>query len=266
MPSSDRRSLLERARAFGAARRLAQCEAICTALLADDPRDASVLRLLAWAQYERGGAADAERSARRWLAIEPESHEALRAYGRALARQGRANEAVVPLRKCSQMSGWDEDVARLARVLASVDEHRGEALTLVRARATRAWCDGEARGVHQWLRSAVTLDDPPSIRAFCERLAGLAPDDGPLRASCASAMVRIGELSIAHAHAVDAIAASPNNVLAWSVRAVICRAQGRHDELDECERALRTARSAAHSSSNRAGENSTISGSIASIT
>lgn len=266
MPATERGLLLERARALGATRRLVQCDALCRALLEQDPRDAPVLRLLAWAQYERGAAVDAERTARRWLALEPSSAEAHRALGRSLARQGRDEEAASPLRQCAALTRDDEDLARLARVLSSIPMHTREARELVATRAATAPCCDDARSVHQWLRAAVLLEESAFIQSFCSRLASLAPDDGALRASCAGAMLRVGDLRAAREHALSAIASSPNNVLAWSVRAAVCRASGRDDELHECERALLCARSASASHVSRDGANSTSSGSIDSIT
>jgi tetratricopeptide (TPR) repeat protein len=241
----ERRTLLARATALGATRRLAECESLCRLVLEHDPHDRSALRLLAWAQYERGASIDAERSARAWLSVEPESTDACRALGRALARSGREREAIALLRRCAANTGEDEDRARLARVLGTIDEHRGEALALVRERARSLGADASVRATHQWLRAAVALDHRPSIAVLSARLVALAPDDGAMRASCAAAMLRVGDVRSARAHAIAAIERRPNTVLAWSVRASACRALGLQTELLECESALASARTAA---------------------
>jgi tetratricopeptide (TPR) repeat protein len=240
---AGRERLIARATALGHARRSSECAALCEALLADDPCDQRVLRLLAWARFESQAFEAAAAAARRGVALDAEDLESRRTLGRALSRLGATDEAIEHLSHCAARARDDgEDAGRLARVLAQSEVHAARARELVRGqRVEPGW---SARGAHQWLRAAVALGEREASERYACALLERAPDDPYFRSSVASCMARLGRDDEARAHAIAAIERAPNNVLAWTVRAMACARLGLEAERVECERALRAARAA----------------------
>lgn len=230
---------------LGHARRLRECVVACDSLRAEASSDLRVLRLLAWAHFESGTFDPAIEASRAALALAPNDVDALRVLGRSLARTGRFDEAAEPLRLVAitaKSRGDDrgEDEARLARVCAQCEGHRDEARALVGRVAIGP--NTSARAAHQWLRAAMSLAMLEQADAFARALLERAPDDPDFRASVASALQRLGRHEEARSHAIAAITLAPNHVLAWTVRSLACARLGLHEEREECESALRSAR------------------------
>jgi tetratricopeptide (TPR) repeat protein len=245
--SEDFERRLAIAQALGRTRRLRECALACKALCVESPADVRAWRLLAWARFEAGSLDGAIEAASRALALDATDVDSLRVLGRARARTGALDAAIEALSRVATLARSrpdddGEDEARLARVCTLSEAHRDE--TAKRVREAVISPHTSARALHQWLRAAGSLALEAHSERFARALLERAPDDPYFRASVASAMARLGRHDEARAHATAAIAMAPNNVLAWTVRALACARLGLDEEHRECEQALRSARRA----------------------
>ncbi len=101
------------------------------------PRSEAVWRTLAWRLFERGRLGEAESSARRGIALQPDEARGHFLLGIALARQGRLAEAEPELRRAVEL---DPDYADAWQNLAVLEQLTGhpEASAVSRRRAEEA--------------------------------------------------------------------------------------------------------------------------------
>jgi predicted Zn-dependent protease len=100
----------------------AQALAVIDGALVEDPENAGLRSLRAWAYLMRAQLGPAERELRSLVADDPSDTWARHSLGRALQRQSRHAEALPHLRLAAAMSGDPAHAADVARVEARLAE------------------------------------------------------------------------------------------------------------------------------------------------
>jgi tetratricopeptide (TPR) repeat protein len=138
------------------------------------PRNAGLLALLAHHLENAASHADAEALARRAVELDPESHAARFALGRALGSLGRDEESAAELRRAWDLDHGVEEVGRLA---AETYARLGDRVAARRILAEIA-ATFDAAWAHDYLAALCTLDgELAEALGHAERAVELAPDD-----------------------------------------------------------------------------------------